>query len=108
MNATNGKIVKELPIGDGCDGVAFDPGNNTVYSANGEGTLTVIKEVNGDKYEVLEQAPTKKGARTIALDPATHLVYLPTADFEAPKDGQQVRGRRPMLPGTFQILVVGK
>ena len=108
MNAENGKVVKELPIGDGCDGVAFDDVNKQIYSSNGEGTLTVIKEKSAGEYEVLEQAPTQKGARTLAVDEKTHLIYLPTADF-APVSGQEgSHKKRSTIPGTFRVLVVGK
>ncbi len=107
MNAENGKVVKELPIGDGCDGVAFDPGTKTIFSSNGEGNLTVIKEKSANEFAVVENAPTQKGARTLAVDEKTHLVYLPTAEYstEPPPAGQR---RRSTLPGTFKVLVVGK
>jgi YVTN family beta-propeller protein len=105
VDASNGKIVDKLPIGDGCDGVGFDAGTKTVYSSNGEGTLSVIHEKSADKFEALTPVPTKRGARTIAVDQATHLVYLPTAEFE-PKD-PNTQGRPKMIPGTFQVLVVG-
>jgi YVTN family beta-propeller protein len=103
IDATNGKIIDKLPIGDGCDGTAFDPSINTVYSSNGEGTLTVIKETSKDNFEVIANVPTKRGARTIAVDVKTNTVYLPTADFGTPAAGQT---RPPMIPGTFQVLVV--
>jgi YVTN family beta-propeller protein len=108
LNAENGRVVKELPIGDGCDGVAFDPGTKTVYSSNGEGTLTVINEKSANDYEVVEQAATQKGARTIAVDEKTHLVYLPTADFMPAPADQAAHTRRGTVPGTFRVLVVGK
>src|SRR4051794_6843923 len=63
IDATNGKVVAQVPIGDGCDGTAFDPSTKTVYSSNGEGTLTVIREVSKDKFEVVANVPTKRGAR---------------------------------------------
>ena len=107
LNAENGKVVKELPIGDGCDGVVFDAGTKNVFSSNGEGTLTVIHEKSGKSFEVVENVPTKKGARTSAIDEKTHKVYLPTADFMPPNPEE--KGKRPgMMPGTFQVLVVGK
>lgn len=110
MNAENGKVVKELPIGDGCDGVAFDQETRTAFSSNGDGTLTVVKEGKliespGFDFTVVENAPTKRGARTIALDEKTHKIYLPTADLGATAEGQK---RPSMVPGTFQILEVGK
>jgi YVTN family beta-propeller protein len=106
MDATNGKIIDKLPIGDGCDGVAFDPATSTVYTSNGEGTMTVIHEDSADKYTVIENVATKQYARTIALDKATHLIYLPTADLE--KQDPNQKGRPKMISGTFQVLVIGK
>lgn len=106
IDATNGKVVDKLTIGDGCDGVAFDPASKNIFTSNGEGTMTVIHEASADKFIVVENIVTKKGARTIALDKATGLLYLPTADFEAMQPGE--KGRPKMKAGTFQILVLGK
>ena len=106
IDAGNGKVVDKITIGDGCDGVAFDPSTGYIFTSNGEGTLTIIHEENANKFTVLENIPTKRGARTIALDKQTHLIYLPTADFE-PAD-PNLKTRPKMIPGTFQILVVGK
>ncbi|MFL5788520.1 MAG: YncE family protein, partial [Flavisolibacter sp.] len=103
MNATNGEVVAHLPIGDGCDGVAFDNKNKIVFTSNGEGTITAVKENSADSYTVLGNYTTKRGARTITIDEKTGNLYLPTADFEpAPSGG----GRSKMIPGTFQVLVV--
>ena len=106
IDATNGKVVDKLTIGDGCDGVAFDPATQNIFTSNGEGTMTVIHEESAEKFIVVENIVTKQGARTIALDKATGLLYLPTADFEAMLPGE--KGRPKMKAGTFQILVVGK
>ena len=106
MDATNGSIVDKLPIGDGCDGVAFDASGKNIYTSNGEGTMTVIHEDNANKFTVVENVPTKRGARTIALDEQSHLIYLPTAEFEAQSNPSG--GRPRMIPGTFQVLVVGQ
>ncbi|MGF7230526.1 YncE family protein [Arachidicoccus sp.] len=103
MNANNGKIITTLPIGRGCDGVAFDDASKQVFSSNGEGTLTVIKEMNKDNFVVQQNLLTKKGARTIALDTHTHTLYLPTANFEK----NEVAHKRPVtIPGSFEVLVV--
>lgn len=107
IDATNGNVVDKITIGDGCDGVAFDAATKNIYTSNGgDGTLTVIHEESATKFVVLENVTTKKGARTIALDNQTHLIYLPTAEFEVAEPNQ--KGRPKMIPGTFQILVVGK
>ena len=102
LNAANGKVIKEMPIGDGCDGVAFDAALKNIYASNGDGTLTIIKENAANDFALVSNLQTKKGARTIAIDPATHWIYLPTAAF-----GQQEAGKRPgTIPGTFEVLVV--
>lgn len=103
MDATNGKVVAGLPIGDECDAVCFDKGHKTVYSSNGDGTLTVIKESAPDKFSVVENFKTQKGARTSAVDQGTHKIYLPTGDFAPKKAGQF---RPALIAGTFRVLVV--
>jgi len=94
-DAVAGKVITTLPIGDRCDGVAFDPGLKRAYSSNGEGTITVVQEIDKDHFKVLENIVTQKGARTIAVDKTTHRLYLPTAEFGPQQEGN----RRPtMLP----------
>ncbi len=111
VDATTGKVLQTLPIGGGCDGAAFDPGTGSVYAANGEGTLTVVRSDGPNHFAVAATVPTLKSARTLAVDEQTHLLYLPAAEFgpaPAAKPGQPVqRSRPPMLPGTFQLVVVG-
>lgn len=102
IDATNGKVIAKLPIGDGCDGTAFDAVMHTIYSSNGEGTLTVIKEVSGNTFDV-NTLSTKRGARTLCVDVSTHTIYLPTADFGERAAGQT---RPPVIPGSFKVLVV--
>lgn len=108
MDATNGKIVGQLPIGEGCDGAAFDPSSNLIFTSNGSGTVTVVKELSANNFVVLETIPTKKSARTITIDTKTHKLYLPAADMEAvPADAP--KGTRPkMIAGSFQVLVLSK
>lgn len=108
MNATNGKIVAKLPIGDDCDGAAFDQATGLVFTSNGEGTVTVVKEISANAYKVIENVATKRGARTIALDDKTHTLFLPTAEYE-PLPADAPKNTRPkMIPGSFQVLVLGK
>ena len=102
-DAIAGKVITSLPIGDRCDGVAFDPELKRAYSSNGDGTITVVQEVDKDNFKVLENIVSQKGARTITLDKSTHRLYLPTAEFEPTQAG----ARRPATkPGTFMILEV--
>lgn len=105
VNAANGAIVDKLSIGDGCDGVGFDVDTKNIFTSNGEGTMSVFHEKSADKIEPITTVTTKRGARTIIVDQQTHLIYLPTADFEAQSNPQE---RPRMKPGTFQVLVVGK
>jgi YVTN family beta-propeller protein len=104
VDATNGKIVDKLPIGDGCDGVAFDNGLKYIFASCGEGKLTVIQESSANAFKVIDNIPTKKSARTLAVDEKTHQVFLPAADTESSTGG----GRPKVIPGTFQVLVVGR
>ncbi|MGC4101090.1 YncE family protein [Ferruginibacter sp.] len=106
LDAVTGKIVDKITIGADCDGVAFDAATKNIYTANGEGTMTVVHEENAGKFTIVETAVTKKGARTITLDAASHQLYLPTAEFEPMEAGQ--KGRPKMKPGTFQVLVISK
>ncbi|MGA2396959.1 MAG: YncE family protein [Steroidobacteraceae bacterium] len=103
-----GKSVASLPIGHGVDGVEFDALLQNAYSANGEGTLTIVHENHPDDFAVLETLPTARGARTITLDAAMHLLYLPTAKFGPTPAASAAtpRPRPPILPGTFEVLVV--
>jgi DNA-binding beta-propeller fold protein YncE len=104
IDAVSGKVITSLPIGDGCDGAAFDPQFKRAYASNGEGTLTVVQVENANSFKVLETVPTQRGARTIALDKTTHHIYLPTAEFEAAPAGSN---QRPAIkPDTFTILDV--
>jgi DNA-binding beta-propeller fold protein YncE len=102
VDAVSGKVITSLPIGEGCDGAAFDPKYKRVYASNGEGTLTVVQIENANSFKVLETVPTQRGARTIALDKTSHHIYLPTAEFEATPAGSN---QRPAIkPNTFTIL----
>jgi YVTN family beta-propeller protein len=104
IDALSGKVITTLPIGEGCDGAAFDPALKRVYSSNGEGTLTVVQVVDANTFKVLENFPTQRGARTIALDKTTHHIYLPTAEFEPQAAGST--GRPALKPNSFMVLDV--
>lgn len=106
MDATNGKIVATVSIGEGCDGAAYDPTSKLIFTSNGSGTVSVVKEVSSKEYKLVETVETKRGARTISLDTKTHMVYLPTADYE-PLAADAPKGTRAkMIPGSFQVLVL--
>ncbi|HZY33957.1 MAG TPA: YncE family protein, partial [Rhodanobacter sp.] len=92
LDALDGHHVAEVPIGDGPDGVVFDPAEAMIYSANGEsGTLTAVHEDDPDHYRVTATIPTQVSARTLALDPKLHRLYLSAARLGPPR---QANGRR--------------
>jgi hypothetical protein len=105
VDADTGKVIATPAIGQGVDANRFDPETNYAFASNGEGTLTVVHEDSPDKFSVVENVPTKRSARTLALDAKTHNIFLAAADFEPPAQGER-RGR--MKPGSFVILVVGR
>lgn len=99
MNTLDGKVEAALPIGTGVDATAVD--NGQAFASCFDGTLTVIGE-KGGKFAVTQTVKTAPGARTMAVDPATHTIFLPAADFEPGAPGH----RPQMKPGTFKIVVV--
>jgi DNA-binding beta-propeller fold protein YncE len=104
VDYTSGDVINRVPIGDGCDGVAFDPTYKYVFASCGEGVLSVAEEDARGRCKLIDNIKTKKSARTIINDPQTHEVFLPAADF-GPAQGNQ---RPPVIPGTFQILVLSR
>jgi len=107
VNALNGKVIGTFPIGDGCDGAAFDPETKNIFTSNGDGTMSVFKEKSADDIEMTATVTTKRGARTITIDSSAHLLYLPTAEFEKP-DPNAPNARPKIIPGSFQVLVIGQ
>jgi YVTN family beta-propeller protein len=107
LDTQSGKVVATVPIGAGPDGCAFDDAMQLAFASCGDGTVTIAKEEAHDKLAVVQTLPTERGARTIAIDPATHLIYLPTAQFEpmpTPSPGAP-RQRPNIVPNTCKLLV---
>lgn len=91
MNADTGKVITVLPIGDHVDATAFDPETKLIFNSNGEGTVTEIRQDSAVSYSPVETVKTLPRAKTMALDPKTHRLFLSTAEN-----------------GQFEVLVVGK
>ena len=111
LNADTGKYLADLPIGQGCDGAAFNPQTRECFSSQRDGTLTVIKEVTTTTFALEQTVTTMPGAKTLALDGKTGKVFLIAAQYGPAPDAPPADGRRarpPMLPGSFSILAVGK
>jgi hypothetical protein len=101
MDAATGKVLADLPIGAGVDATKFDDGN--AFASCRDGTLTVVRETSPGKFEVVQTLQTKQGSRTMGVDPQTHMLYIPAAEFEAAQGG----GRPQLKAGSFMLLVVG-
>jgi DNA-binding beta-propeller fold protein YncE len=109
LDTATGKMVATVPIGKGPDGCAFDEASQLAFASCGEGVTTIAKEEAPDKLAVVQTLQTERGARTMALDPATRRIYLPTAKFEpmaTPAAGAP-RQRPKIVPNTFKLLVYG-
>ena len=99
MSADDGKVLADLPIGEGVDATQFD---GTAFASCADGTLTAVRETSPGKFEVVQTIKTNTGARTMGLDAKTHALYLPTAEFELPAG----KSRPVAKPDTFMIMVV--
>jgi DNA-binding beta-propeller fold protein YncE len=110
LNAGDGKILETLPIGNGSDGALFNSNTMEAFSAQGDGTLTVVKENSPTSFVVEQTLRTMPRARTSTLDTKTNHIFTVSAEF-GPVPPTPPGGRRawpPMVPGTFTILVIGK
>jgi len=106
VNADTGKVVASVPIGEGPDAVVFDEGTGMAFSSNGEsGNITAVHQDDADHYSVVATIPTQPSARTLALDPKLHRLYLSAAKLAAPA----AEGHHPAVePDSFTVLTVGR
>jgi outer membrane protein assembly factor BamB len=99
-----GKVVATVPIGTGVDGAGYDEASRDAFASNADGTLTVIHQDAPDQYRVVQTLQTALAARNMGLDTANHRIFLVSAKFGPPPSSG--RGRGPVLPGTFTLMVV--
>ena len=109
LDTESGKVLGTTPIGEGPDGGAFSDKLQLAFASCGEGLTTIAKEEALDKLTVVQTLKTERGARTMALDPSTDKIYLPTAQYEpAPTVAPGAPRQRPkIVPNTFKLLVYG-
>jgi DNA-binding beta-propeller fold protein YncE len=110
MDSATGKVTGSVDAGKGIDATSFDPGTQLAFASAGDGTVTIAHEDTPDKFTVIQTLATERGARTMTLDPATHKIYLASAQYEAPAPAPAGGGRPPrpkMIAGSFKILVYG-
>jgi hypothetical protein len=135
LSAADGKIITDLPIGNGCDGATFNANTMEAFSSQGDSTLTVIKENSPTSFVVEQTVTTPRGAKVLTLDPKTDHIFTIAAEYgpmptppapaaapatpaaapaaggppaEGPRPGGGRGGRPPMIPGSFSIIVIGK
>src|SRR5262249_26834211 len=106
LSTETGKVVTSAPIGEGVDAGAFDPETKLVFCSCGDGTVAGVKQEAADKYTPAGTITTRPRSKTMALDPKTHRLFVPAADFKAP-DGQP-NARPVMIPKTFCVLIYAK
>jgi YVTN family beta-propeller protein len=107
MDSTNGKVVADVPIGAGVDSTWFDPGTGYAFSSVNSGTVTIAHEDSPDTMSVVQTLDTARGARTMALDPVTHRIYVAAAKYEDPPAGSPANARPTLIPGSMHLLVYG-
>jgi len=108
VDGDSGRVITTLPIGGGVDAVAYDPATALVFASNGEGTVTVVHEDSPEKFTLVGNITTRRGAKTLALDGATHRIYLSAAQYGPPPSptAAEAHPKPGVLPGTFEILVL--
>lgn len=109
MDAANGKVISQFPIGAGVDWAAFDPSSKLVFTSSGDGTLGIFRQKSADVYEDAGALKTRPSAKTMAFDPKSKKIYLPAAEFqETPATDAKKRPTRTVKPDTFTVLIAGK
>lgn len=131
LSATDGHIITDLPIGRGSDGATFNPATMEAFSSQGDGTLTVVKENSPTSFQVEQTVTTRAGAKVLTLDTRTNKIFTIAAEYGPMPDASAApppppppppaagaapagapawmrRPRAPMIPGSFQVLVIGK
>ena len=98
-----GKVVATVPIGTGVDGAGYDPATGDAFASTADGSLTVIHQDGPDAYRAAQKLETPQASRNMGLDPTNHRIFVAAAKFGEAPGG---RGRRPVLPGTFELLVI--
>jgi DNA-binding beta-propeller fold protein YncE len=110
LDSETGKLKTTVPVGEDPDGVEFDGKTGLIFCPSREGSLAIIHEDSPDQYTVLQTLPTAVGCRTITLDSETTRVFMPTAKFGSRPEPtkENPRPQTPLLPDTFEVVVVGK
>ncbi len=106
MDAKSGKVVTTLPIGERVDAVAYDADNKLIFTSNGGGTVSVIKQNSADSYSSESDIQTQPSAKTMALDPKSDRLFLSAADMEQAPAANGQRARMRPKPDSFRVIVL--
>jgi DNA-binding beta-propeller fold protein YncE len=107
VDTGNGQVISTAPIGDHVDATAYDVDRGLIFNSCGDGTIWIFHQDSPDKYTHVQTVQTQPGAKTMALDPKTHDLFLSAAEF-GPKPASSAKGRGPIKSGSFTVLVVGR
>jgi hypothetical protein len=122
LSAADGHIIADLPTGNGVDGATFNPATMEAFASAGDGTLTIVKENSPTSFAVEQTLATPPRAKVLTLDAKTGHILTITAEYgpapapptpapgaTPPAGGGGFRGpRAPMIPGSFEVVVIGK
>ena len=109
FDAEKAKIIDSIRIGDNPDGIIFDPVNKLIFTANGNGSISVISQISANDYALIDNIATKKGSNTITFDETTLSLYVPGADQETvPKTSPKQSTLTKWIPSSFQVMVLDK
>jgi DNA-binding beta-propeller fold protein YncE len=103
IDADDGSLLAKVPIAPHNDATAFDPATHTIFTSTLGGMLSIVRDEGNDHYVAVQNLQTSLGSRTLALDEATHKVYLSSAKFGARRQGQKYPDP---IEGSFAVLVV--
>jgi hypothetical protein len=110
MDATNGKVIQSFPISGGVDAAVFEPDTGLLFVSTREGMVHIFHEDSPNKLSEVQTLKTEYGAKTMALDPKTHNIFVSTSDFNPPAAATAERPNP--LPrakqGNFRVLVYGR
>ena len=109
LGTEQGQVVAKLPIGADVDAIAFDPQTHLIFSAQADGSMTVLEEQSATQFRVVQTVTTPVGAKTLALNAQDHRVYSVTAEWEAPVAAANgAKPKRVMKPDSFMLLEIGQ
>ena len=107
LDADTGKVLQSFPISAGVDAAIFEDETGLLFVSTRAGMVHIFHQDSPAKLSEVGTLKTEYYAKTMALDPKTHNLYLSTVDFNEPAAGQ-ANARRTPKPGTFHLLIYSR